>query len=98
MDAPEERLQTRTKNKEQHPGQIQLAAKAKRRTKAEMEEYRRNEEAKKREVEANKDAVIKRIAQLEDNMTIQDKTGGRAGRAHPRNRKGHVSFWLALRY
>ena len=90
MDAPaQERLNTRTKNKEVHPGQIQIDAKVKRRTRAEIEEDKRVQEAKKKEVEMNKNAVIKRIAQLEENMAIQDKT---VGRTHPRSRKGHVLF------
>lgn len=91
MDVPtEERLQTRKKNKDQHPGEAHFIGRAKRRTRAEMEEYRRELEAKKKEVETNKNAVIKRIAQLESDMATQDKA---AGHAHPRSRKGqHVSF------
>ena len=98
MDALEG-LQTRTKNKGQHPGQVDIATKVKRRSRAEMEEYRREQEAKKKEVELKKNAVIERIASLEDEMAMQDKA---IGRAHPRSRKGKVlmyfCFYCSLRY
>ena len=64
-----------------------------------MEEYRREQEAKKKEVELKKNAVIERIASLEDEMAMQDKA---IGRAHPRSRKGKVlmyfCFYCSLRY
>jgi hypothetical protein len=96
MDAPTEgRLQTRMTNKEQHPGQVTYTAsgRAKRRTKAEMEAYRLEQETKKREAKEKKNAVVMRIAQLEGDMAIQDK---KSGRAHPRSRKGHVFFFFVL--
>lgn len=94
MDATQERLQTRSKNKGQHPGQPQIDAQVKRRSRAEMEEFREEQEAKKREVQIKKNAVINRIAQMEDDMATQDRT---KGRNHPRNRKGgHVILLLAL--
>jgi hypothetical protein len=96
MEATEGRIQTRTKNKGQHPGQVDITAKVKRRTRAEMEEYKEEQEEKKRAVEHKKNAVIKRIAQLEGDMASQDKT---RGRAHPRYRKGtlHIFYFLLLR-
>ena len=91
--ATEGHIQTRTKNKGQHPGQVDITAKVKRRTRAEMEEYKEEQEEKKRAVEHKKNAVIKRIAQLEGDMASQDKT---RGRAHPRYRKGitlHIFYF-----
>jgi hypothetical protein len=90
----EERLVTRARNKEQRPGRIVMAGRAKRRTRAEIEEEKRVQEAKKKEVEMKKNAVVERIAQLEGDMAIQDKT---VGRAHPRSRKGHVSSVVRLK-
>lgn len=88
VDPREERVLTRAKNKDQRPGQIELAGRAKRRTRVEIEEEKRVQEAKKKETEMKKKAVIKRITELEDDMAIQDKT---VGRSHPRSRKGHLS-------
>lgn len=90
MDTEEvqEGLQTRTKNKMQHPGQLEVP-KATRRNKAEMAEFRRGEEEKKNNAQMKKDAVVKRIARLEEDMVTQDQT---VGHTHPRSRKGQRYF------
>lgn len=87
----QEHLETRSKNKEQRPGQPDQ--KAKRRSRAEMEEYREEQAAKKREAQMKKNAVINRIAQMEDDMATQDR---RKGRNHPQSRKGNVMLFLLL--
>jgi capsule polysaccharide export protein KpsE/RkpR len=70
MSEPLERIQTRTKNADQHPGLV--VSKRKRRTRVEMDEYREKE---KQEAEAHRRAhevKLRKIARLEDNLALKD--------------------------
>lgn len=82
-DPPTGRLATRSTNANQHPGQIVPIRK--RRTKAEMERDKALQEEKKAEKRRQQNKGIERIAELEDQMAIDDAS---AEGAHPRNRKG----------
>ena len=87
----QEHLETCSKNKEQRSGQPDQ--KVKRRSRAKMEEYREEQAAKKREAQMKKNAVINRIAQMEDDMAAQDR---RKGHNHPQSQKGNVMLFLLL--
>jgi hypothetical protein len=78
---------TRSKNKSQHPGAVQIAAKRKRRTKEQMEEDNAAQEARKREKGLKARKQIKNIANLEDDMAKKDAD---TDCAHPRSRNGNV--------
>lgn len=88
MDASaDSRTSTRSKNKNQHPGAVQLASKRKRRTKAEMAADKAAQEAKKQEKGRKDQEKIKNIASLEGEMARKDAD---ADAAHPRSRNGDV--------
>jgi hypothetical protein len=78
---------TRPKNKNQHPGAIQVAEKRKRRTKAQIAEDNIAEEAKNQEKARKTHEQIKNIANLEGEMAKKDAN---ADGAHPRSRNGDV--------
>jgi hypothetical protein len=78
---------TRSKNKNQHPGAVQVAAKRKRRTKAQIAADNAAQEAKKMEKGRKVDEQIKNIASLEGEMARKDAD---ANGAHPRSRNGDV--------
>jgi hypothetical protein len=76
---------TRSKNKNQHPGAVDVALKRKRRTKAEIAADNAAEEAKKQYKEKLAHGQIDNIAYLEGKMA--EKDAGADG-AHPRSRNG----------
>lgn len=78
---------TRSKNKDQHPGAIQVAAKRKRRTKAQIAADNAEKEAENLEKGRKAHELIKNIASLEGEMARKDAD---ADAAHPRSRKGDV--------
>ena len=83
-DPPTGRLATRSTNANQHPGRVVPVRK--RHTKAEMERDKALQEEKKipkKRCQQNKG--IEHIAELEDQMAIDDAS---AEGAHPQNRKG----------
>ena len=87
----ERRVATRTTNADQHPGQVVPIRK--RRTKAEMARDKALADEKKAEKKRQKTKGIARIAELEDQMAIDD--AGAEG-AHPRNQKGSCILFFAL--
>jgi hypothetical protein len=91
MNPPTQRPTTRAKNADQHPGRVD---KKYRRTKAEIEHDRAMLQEKKEAKEQAKKAVIARVAQLEDQMAIEEAN---IGSAHPRNRSGYLIV-LCFRY
>jgi hypothetical protein len=78
---------TRSKNKNQHPGAIEIAAKRKRRTKAQVEADNAAKEAQKQEKGRKAHNQIKNIASLEGEMAKKD---AEADGAHPRSRNGEI--------
>lgn len=78
-----ERLETRATNASQHPGRAIPVRK--RRTKEEIARDNALLEEKKNEKNRRQTKGIARIAELEDQMAIDD-TGAEG--AHPRNQKG----------
>lgn len=78
---------TRPKNKSQHPGAVDIAAKRKRRTQAEIAADNAAKEATKTEEARKAHEQIKTIASLEGEMAKKDAD---ANSAHPRNRNGDV--------
>ena len=82
MDAPRQRPTTRAKNADQHPGRV---VRKTRRTKAEITHDRAVLQAQKEANEQVKKAIIARVAQLEDQMAIDEAN---IGSAHPRNHSG----------
>ena len=87
MEASANTTRTRSKNKGQHPGAIEIAAKRKRWTKAQIEADNAEEEAKKDEKGRKTRQQIKKIASLESKMAEKD---AEADSAHPRSRNGDV--------
>jgi hypothetical protein len=81
------RATTRAKNANQHPGQT--APVRKRHTKEEMAQDRALEQQKKDEKKRLQTKGIKRIAEIEDQMAVDDAN---AEDAHPRNQKGSLSY------
>jgi hypothetical protein len=79
---PTER-RTRAKNANQHPGQVDQIRK--RRTKAEIAHEDALLQAKKEEKTRKQNKAIMRIAELEDQMAVDDVG---AENAHPRNHEG----------
>lgn len=65
----------------------------KRRTKAEMELERSRLRQEKEVKEQKKNASLARVAQLEDQMAVDDAN---AGSAHPRNNNGDVTSCTSL--
>jgi hypothetical protein len=87
------RRATRATNADQHPGlAVQIR---KRRTKAEMARDRNLLEEKKAEKSRQQTQSIERIAELEDQMAIDDAG---AESAHPRNQKGQLSCIVFSHY
>ena len=86
---------TRLKNKDQHPGAVQVALKRKRRTKAKIAADNAAQEAKKQEKERTAHEQIKNIADLEGKMAKKD--AGTDG-AHPRSRNGDYYYYYPSRY
>ena len=89
---------TCSKNKNQHSGQVLLSWIAKRRTWAEIEAAVVIEEAKKKQIEKNAQAVITQIAQLEGHMANKDAV---AGTTCPCSHKGQawipsLPFWTLM--
>lgn len=78
---------TTAANVDQHLGKVPPVRK-KRRTKAEMARDRALEEKMKKEKAQQQAESVSRIAELEDQMAIDD--AGAEG-AHPRNQKGSLS-------
>ena len=89
MDTSADTTRTWSKNKNQHPGAVEVATKRKRRTKAQIAEDTAIQEAKSREGGRKAHKQIKNIANLEEEMAKKD-TG--ADSAHPRSRNGDVHF------
>lgn len=87
------RVATRATNSDQHPGRVDQQFR-KRRTKAEIARDNALQEEKKEQKNRQQTKSITRIAELEDQMAIDDAN---AEGAHPRNQKGslpYVSFFL----
>jgi hypothetical protein len=78
---------TRSKNKNQHPGAVEVAAKRKRRTKEQIAADNAAQEAKKEEKGRKAHEQIKNIASLEGEMAKKD---AEADSAHPRSRNGDI--------
>jgi hypothetical protein len=76
---------TRSKNKNQHPGAIEVAGKRKRRTQAQIAADKAAEEAGKNEKTTKAQEQITNIASLEGEMAQKD---AEADSAHPRSRNG----------
>ena len=93
MEDSADTSRTRTKNKDQHPGQVQIAAKRKRRTKAQIEADNAAKEEKNRESKRKADEVIKTIAKLEGEMA---KKVADSDAAHPRRRNGNCCSLLMV--
>lgn len=85
---------TRLKNKDQHPGAVQVALKRKRRTKAEIAADNAALEAKKQEKARTAQEQIKNIADLEGKMAKKDAG---ADDAHPRSRNGDYYYYYSSR-
>jgi hypothetical protein len=83
MDPPTGRPVTRSKNASQHPGKVLQMSK--RRTKAEVEHDKALLRSKKEAETQKKNEGIARVAQLEDQMAIDDAN---IGNSHPRSHKG----------
>lgn len=83
------RRATRATNADQHPGQVQVDQIRKRRTKAEMARDNALKEEKKVQKKRQQAKGIAHIAELEDQMAIDDAA---AEDAHPRNQKGLLSY------
>ena len=90
MDTSADNSRTRSKNKNQHPGAVEVAAKRKRRTKAQIAEDAATQEAKSKERGRKAHDQIKNIANFEEEMAKKDTD---ADSAHPRSRKGDVHFF-----
>ena len=91
-----ERRTTRAINADQHPGRVDQTRK--RRTKAEIARDNALKEEKKAEKNRQQTKGVARIADLEDQMAIDD---AEAEGAHPRNQKGslsYVTFFALLGY
>ena len=84
---------TRLKNKDQHPGAVQVALKRKRRTKAEIAADNAAQAAKKQEKGRTAHEKIKNIADLEHKMAKKD--AGADG-AHPRSCNGDLLLLLPV--
>jgi hypothetical protein len=84
---------TRPKNKSQHPGAVQVAAKRKRRTKAQIAADNAAQEEKKQEKGRKAQEQIKSIASLEGEMAKKDAG---ADSAHPRSRNGDIYFLVPV--
>lgn len=93
MEYSADTSRTRSKNKNQHPGEVQNAGKRKRRTKKEMEEANSLKEAEKKGKELKTHEQIKNIAGLEGEIAKKDAD---AETAHPRSRKGDISYSYGL--
>jgi hypothetical protein len=89
MEASADTNCTRSKNKNQHPGAVEIAMKRKRRTKAQIEADNAAQEAKNQEKGRKAHDKIKNIANLEGEMAKRDAD---ADSAHPRSRNGDVHF------
>lgn len=87
MESSADTTRTRSKNKNQHPGAVEIAGKRKRRTKAQIAEDNAALEANKREKQRKADEQIRNIAGLESEMAKKD--AGADG-AHPRSRNGEI--------
>lgn len=94
MDATERR-NTRATNVNQHPGLVQVQQKRKRRTKEEIAHDKALQEEKKNEKKRKQTKSIALIANLEDQMAIDD--AGAEG-AHPRYKGSLLSFFTILGY
>ena len=91
MEASANTSQTRSKNKSQHPGAIQVTGKRKRQTKAQIAEDNTAEEAKKQEKTREANEQIKKIASLEGEMANKDAG---ADSAHPRSQNGEIHILI----
>jgi hypothetical protein len=79
------RIQTRTKNADQHPGLV--VSKRKRRTQAEMKEAREREQKKKDELEMLRREKVRDLAALETRISqkdVQTTAGAHTVRPKPR--------------
>jgi Mg-chelatase subunit ChlI len=85
---------TRLKNKDQHPGAVEIALKRKRRTRDEIEADNAAEKAKKQEKKRKSNDQVTTIANLEGEMAKKDAG---ANSAHPRSRNGDFLFFSLSR-
>jgi hypothetical protein len=83
-----DRRATRTANADQHPGLVLKTRK--RHTKAEIARDKALEEEQKAKKMSQKNKGIQRVAELEDQMAIDDAN---AESAHPRKKKGSFVFF-----
>lgn len=91
MDASADISRTRAKNKFQHPGAVEVAAKRKRRTKAEIAADNAAREERRNEKSRETQEQVKGIASLESEMARKD-----AEDAHPRSRNGDIHISLPV--
>jgi hypothetical protein len=84
---------TRSKNKNEHPGAIEIATKRKRRTKEQIAADNAAKEAKKQEKGRKMHKQIKNVASLEGEMAEKDAN---ADGAHPRSRNGDIHILVTL--
>ena len=85
METSANTTHTRSKNKNQHPGAVDVAAKQKRRTQAQIAADKAAEEAKKTKNTKKTQEQIKSIASLEGEMAQKD---AEADSAHPWSQNG----------
>jgi hypothetical protein len=69
---PKDRLRTRAGNASKHPGEVQLATKRKKRTRAEIERDEALKQVAKEEKIRKKEETIQRIAALEEKIADED--------------------------
>jgi hypothetical protein len=93
MDASADISRTRSKNKHQHPGAVEVAAKRKRRTKSEIAADNAAREERKQEKGRKVNEQVNSIASLEVAMAKKDAN---AEGAHPRSRNGDVYIFVPL--
>ena len=87
MESSTNTSRTRSKNKDQHPGAVEVATKRKRRTKAQKAIDDAIEIEKRKEIQRKEDEQITSIAKFEGKMAQKDID---ADRAHPRSQNGDI--------
>ena len=85
METSADTARTRSKNKNQHPGAVDVTAKRKRRTQAQIAADKAAEEAEKTKNTKKTQEQIKSIASLEGEMAQKD---AEADSAHPQSQNG----------
>jgi hypothetical protein len=102
MSEPPERVQTRAKNVNQHPGLV--VPKRKRRTQAEIRDDNEREKKERDEVQQQKEKQMRKLASLEDALKEKDlkANAGQAVKMTMRPRMREVSFffpyWIPCTY